>query len=218
MPITLTRLILGAAVIGWLALPAVAQAQSYEYGGPRSDVTQWHFGAGFSDISAGASNYLDDGWLVNGGFSYFPQAGALGVRGDLSYSSYAANGNYSGYGPGRFGPGYGDISSAAIGGVARLPGNAWAHVYGLAQVGVSYVQLHSDQYFYGPGGVCSPYYGPCGYGYGNTYDTSHLSWNLGVGVEIPLYWGPNLFVEAQYRQIQTPSPIEYWPITVGLRF
>ncbi len=218
MPIHFSRLMLAALTSGLLALPAAVQAQSYGYGGPRSDVTQWHVAAGFSDIGGSTSGYLDGGWLVNGGISYFPGAGPLGVRGDLSYSSYAANGSYFGYGPGGFGRGYGAISSAAIGGIARAPAFGWGHFYGLGQIGVSYVQLHSDQYYYGPGGVCNPNAGFCGYDYGNTYNASHLSWNLGVGMEFPLYWGPNLFVEVQYQQIQTPSPIEYWPITVGVRF
>ena len=82
-----------------------------------------------------------------------------------------------------------------------------AHVYALGQIGFSYVQLHSDQY--GFGGGCDSYYG-CGggYGYGNVYSATHLSWNAGVGVEFPLYWGQSWFIEAQYRQIETPTPIE----------
>jgi hypothetical protein len=200
MSFSFSRFVWATTVIagGLLTQPAAVQAQSGYYGGPRSDVEQWHLAAGFSDIAGNSVDYLNGGWLVDGGFSYFPGAGALGVRGDLSYSSYAANQNYGyGYssGPGRFDPGYGAISSAAIGGVARVPGVSRAHFYALGQIGVSYVQL-----------------------YGNSYNTDRLSWNLGVGVEFPLYWGPNLFLEAQYRQIQTPSPIEYWPITVGLRF
>jgi hypothetical protein len=223
MPDSLSRLVLAAALTvgALLAQPAAVQAQGYGYyGGSRSDAAQWHVAAGFSDTSGTTSDYLNGGWLVEGGYSYFPQAGALGVRADLSYSDYTANGDYFGAGlePGTagFGHGYGAITSGSIGGVVRAPWSAWARVYALGQVGFSYVQLHSDQYFYGS---CGSYYG-CGggYGYGDLYDATHLSWNLGVGVEFPTYWGSSWFVEAQYRQIETPTPIEYWPVTVGLRF
>jgi hypothetical protein len=228
MPNSLSRLALAAVLTtgGLLAHSGAASAQGYgSYAGARSEVSQWHVAAGFSDTSGATSDYLDGGWLVEGGYSYFPEAGALGVRADLSYSDYAANGNYVGAGlePGTagFGHGYAAISSGSIGGVVRAPWSAWARVYALGQVGFSYVQLRSDQYYYGSG--CDSYFG-CGggygygYGYGNLYDATRLSWNLGVGVEFPTYWGQSWFVEAQYRQIETPTPIEYWPVTVGFRF
>jgi hypothetical protein len=226
MPDSTSRLVIASvlAAAGLLAQSSLVHAQGYgPYAGTRSDISAWHVAAGFSDTSGATSDYLDGGWLVEGGYSYFPQAGALGVRADLSYSDYAANGNYFGTGlePGSagFGHGYGAITSGSIGAVARAPWSSWARVYALGQVGFSYVQLHSDQYDYGGG--CDSYYG-CGgghgYGYGNLYDATRLSWNVGVGVEFPLYWGHSWFVEAQYRQIETPTPIEYWPVTVGFRF
>jgi len=228
MQISLSRLILASALTasGLLARASAVQAQGYGYGGgPRSEVSEWHVAAGFSDMSGASSDYLDGGWLVEGGYSYFPQGGALGVRADLGYSAYAASGNYGGAGlePGAagFGHGYAAITSGAIGGVLRSSWSGWGRVYALGQVGISYVQLHSDQYYYagGYGGGCDPYYG-CGggYGYGNLYDSTRLSWNVGVGVEFPLYWGRSWFLEAQYRQVETPTPLEYWPVTAGFRF
>lgn len=223
-PLSRPVLIAAAAVGGLLAQPALVQAQSYG-GSPGTDETHWQVSAGYAIPSTNTANYLQGGWIVDGGFSYFPQAAALGIRGDLSYSSLDSNDHYNlydsgypGYGPAGFGSGYADFSTAAIGPVVRIPWSGRAHVYALAQIGASYVQLHSDQYYYGPGGICNQYYGFCGYRYGNSYDTTHLSWDVGVGMEIPLSWGQALFVEGQYRQIQTPSPIEYWPITVGFRF
>jgi hypothetical protein len=208
---------------GLLAPPALVQAQGYGYyAGAHSDVAQWHVAAGFSNTSGTTSDYLDGGWLVEGGFSYFPDAGALGVRADLSYSAYAANGNYSGNGlePGTagFGHGYGAVTSGAIGGVVRVPWTARAHLYALGQLGFAYVQLHSDQYYDGGyGNGCDGYYG-CGYDYGSIYRATRLAWSAGVGMEFPLYWAQSWFIEAQYRRIETPTPIEYWPLTVGFRF
>jgi opacity protein-like surface antigen len=221
MPDSLCRILQGPAVTAaaLLAVP-VAQAQYYgDYGGSRG-VAQWHIEGGFSDTSGTTSDYLQGGWLVDGGFSYFPEAGALGVRADISYSAYAGNGDYLGAGlePGSagFGHGYGAISSGAIGAVVRVPVTNRARFYALAQVGVAYVQLHSDRYYYGGG--CDSYYGCDGYGYGDLYDTTRLGWNVGVGVEFPLYWGQSWFLEAQYRQVQAPTPIQYWPLMVGYRF
>jgi hypothetical protein len=225
MSITLSRIAaLALAIAGGLfAHPAMVLAQASGYGGARSDVAQWHVAAGFSNTSGTTSDYLDGGWLVEGGFSYFPDAGALGVRADLSYSAYAANGNYAGNGlePGTagFGHGYGAVSSGAIGGVVRVPWTARAHLYALGQAGFAYVQLHSDRYYDGGyyGNGCDSYY-DCGYGYGNVYSATRFAWNAGVGMEFPLYWAQSWFIEAQYRRIETPTPIEYWPLTVGFRF
>jgi opacity protein-like surface antigen len=207
---------------GLLAQPSVVHAQGYGYyRGASYGAAQWHIEGGFSDPSGTTSDYLQGGWLVDGGFSYFPGAGALGVRADISYSAYEANGDYLGAGlePGSagFGHGYGAISSGAIGAVVRVPVSNRVHFYALAQVGVAYVQLHSDRYYYGGDG-CDSYYGCDGYGYGDLYDTTRLGWNVGLGVEFPLYWGQSWFVEAQYRQVQAPTPIQYWPLLVGYRF
>ncbi len=225
MPLMFSRHALAALpMLGMLlALPAPAPAQGYgSYAGAHSDVAQWHVATGFSGTSGATSDYLDGGWLVEGGFSYFPDAGALGLRADLSYSAYAANGNYGGSGlePGTagFGHGYATVSSGAIGGVVRMPWTARAHLYALGQVGFAYARLHSDRYFDGGyGGGCDPYYG-CGYDYGDVYSATRLAWNVGVGMEFPLYWAQSWFIEAQYRRVETPTPIEYWPLTVGLRF
>ena len=225
MPISRSRIALALLALagGLFGSAELVQAQGYgSYGGVHSDVAQWHVATGFSNTSGTTSDYLDGGWLGEGGFSYFPDAGALGVRADVSYSAYAANGNYAGHGlePGTagFGRGVGTVSSGAIGGVMRIPWTARAHLYALGQVGFAYVRLHSDRYFDGGyAGGCDPHYG-CGYDYGDLYGATRLSWNAGVGMEFPLYWAQSWFIEAQYRRVETPTPIEYWPLTVGLRF
>ena len=51
-----------------------------------------------------------------------------------------------------------------------------------------------------------------------SYCATKLSWNLGLGADFRTYWDTSWFIEAQYRRIQTPQPIEYWPVTVGIRF
>ena len=75
---------------------------------------------------------------------------------------------------------------------------------------------------YGYGYVCNPWWGWCYTGTGNTVvasnSTTRFGWNGGVGMAFRLQ-GPTLFIEARYTRIETsPQPLEFVPVTIGLRF
>jgi hypothetical protein len=173
---------------------------------------------GFSATSGDEGTYLQDGWVIDAGFIYWLNHGdGLGVRTDASYSDHQATDQYR-----AFGDGWGDVSAAATGLVYRTSLNGWAHFYGLAQVGISHVRLRLVETSSQSNSYCAPFFYYCGYptaGTVESYDTNHLSWDLGMGVDFATYWTESWFVEVQYRRIETsPHPFEYWPVMVGLRF
>lgn len=177
---------------------------------------QGHIMGGFSAPSGNASDYLDGGWILDGGLTFWPQGGPIGIRADVSYDYFYTNGQYGYYGP-YYGANHGwaDVSSLAAGVVFQPHQYGWARFYGLAQINGSDVRLRLRQYNYNCAG---PYNCPYGAVYANDYGATKLGWNVGLGVDFPTYWGSSWFLEAQWRRVQTQQAFDYWPVTVGLRF
>lgn len=224
-PRFLTLAALTAAGLAAAAPPA--SAQGYGSYAPRSEVFQGHVMLGYSLTSGTTADFLEDGGLIDGGFSFFPEGGPVGLRVDLSYGYHNATSQLLQYGEQSTGyavdNGYGEIGAVSVGAVVRAAWSSHSHVYALAQIGESDVRVQLNQSNNGSGSYCNPFY--CGSDYNGrdsttVYDRSidRFSWNLGVGVEFPLRGGQNLFLEAQYRRIETPTPLEYWPLAVGWRF
>ncbi|MGH8143802.1 MAG: outer membrane beta-barrel protein [Steroidobacteraceae bacterium] len=219
------------ATLAALGIALVAQqavGQDY-YGAPAGSGFQPQVMAGFSATSGEVGNYLQSGWIVDGGFIYWlPQGRGLGLRADLSYSDHEATNQFLSFGQRATGQevddGWGSFSSAATGLVYQLPLGARASLYGLAQIGISHVHLRLVQTFFTPGYYCDPFFDYCDYpdvGAASvySYNANRLSWNVGIGVNFAGYGTHSWFIEAQYRRIETsPRPFEYWPIMVGIRF
>ena len=140
----MSRLVAGLTVMG-LSL-AVAQGAIAD---PGSVSTTWHIGGGFSEPSGQIANYLQGGWVVHGGFTYAPDRGPLGMRGDLSLSSHQATNNFLDYGTNISGiqvdSGTGNIASLSLGPEYRVPFIGGSHLYGFAQVGVYRTSLQLTQ-------------------------------------------------------------------------
>lgn len=213
--------------VGLVSQPAHAQ-DSY-YGPGAGQDFQAQLMGGYSGTSGNAGTYLMGGWAVDGGFIYWLEHDhEFGLRTDLSYSHHQATDQFLAFGQEATGlqvdDGWGGFSAISTGLVIRAPGNSWAHVYGLAQIGLSHVDLRLVQTFFVPGFYCDPFFDYCDYPIVGedtvySYHTNRLSWNVGVGVDFPSFAGQSWFIEAQYRRIEVaPHPFEYWPIMVGLRF
>jgi opacity protein-like surface antigen len=228
---TLMRIVSAGVALAIIISGPVARAQAYEpygYGGPAANVLQGHIMGGYSAPSGATSNYLQGGWIIDGGVTFWPHAGPLGLRADVSYSAHNATSRFLDFGQQLTGQqvdtGWGDFASVAGGLVFRPRQYGPAHFYGLAQIGATRVQLRLEQIFGAPGFYCDPFFDYCAstfdYGAATVFDatTTKLSWNLGLGVEFASYWGSNWFIETQYRRVETQQPFEYWPFTVGIRF
>lgn len=207
--------------------PANAQSYDYVYTRPGASLWQGHVMGGYSATSGAASDYLQGGWALDAGVTFWPGGGQVGIRGDVGYSAHNVTNQFIDVGQAATGElvndGSGDFTSVLAGPVFRVPVGRGA-VYALAQAGFAHVHMELDQTFYIPGYYCDPFFGYCGYDYGlgsaeiYNYSTNKFSWDVGLGVEFPSHWGQSWFIEAAYHRVETPQPLVYWPITVGVRF
>ena len=51
-----------------------------------------------------------------------------------------------------------------------------------------------------------------------TKSTTKFGWNAGLGVEFPMEAHQWWYIEVRFQRIETPNPIEYVPISLGVRF
>ncbi len=188
----------------------------------------WHVMGGYSDTLGSTSNYLQGGYVVDGGFSISPSwLGPFDLRFDLSYSQYNAsiallnNGQQATNQP--IDSGTGSITSATGNVMYHVPLAYGIRAYGIAGIGAYYTRIELDQTL--------PYYG---YGYGDGYDfgygtgyaeaqvaahgVTNFGWNAGLGLEFALPYGGSWFVESRYQHVNSSTAIEFLPIEIGFRF
>ena len=191
---------------------------------------RWHVSAGLNQPVGQTSNLLrGGGYSVGGGFSLTSQRGSpLSLRFDLNYTDNSATQQLLSDGAQQSGAqvdnGRGNFTSVTANAVYKVPLVRGAHVYGIAGVGVYHSEISLTQTVLYGGGYCDPYWSYCyrGVGVGDVLvaseSTTKFGWNAGLGIEFPLYYGQSWFVEARFNRIETQTPIEYVPITVGYRF
>jgi hypothetical protein len=189
--IRLTRVVAVLCVVvatNYLRMPT-ACAQGYDSDGAP---IQGHIMGGYSATSGNDSDNLQGGWIFDGGVTFWPQGGPLGIRADLSYSNYGAGNNSYYFAPLAYGykRGWGDVSSIAAGLVFRPHQYGWGRFYGLAQVSGSDVQLRLRQYAY-----CTSFNCPFTPYNVDDYGATKIGVNVGLGVDFPIYRGTSWFVE-----------------------
>ena|SRR5579863_5322703 len=114
-----------------LAIPA-AMAQAYS----DSPALQGHVMGGYSFSSGNASNYLDGGWIVDGGLTFWPRRSPIGFRTDLSYD-YFYTGGFGYYGPyAGANHGWAGVASLAAGAVFEPYQYGWARLYEIGRAHV----------------------------------------------------------------------------------
>ena len=187
---------------------------------------RWHVMGGYSEPVGSTSDYLQGGYLVDGGFSITPSKDSpLDLRFDVQYSQHNATSNLLNIGQ--------QTTNVAVnngtGSFWSFGGNLAYHVpiiygvsaYGIAGIGVYHARVELTQfspfgYYY-----CDPFSGFCD-GTGDVLVASNgvtkFGWNGGAGVEFALPYGQSWFIEARYHRISTDKPIEYIPLAVGYRF
>ena len=218
---TLAALLLGCAA---LAATASALAQDEYYAPPVS----WHIAAGYSDPTGQISDYLQGGYVITGGFTIGDRRDPLGLRGDFSFSSHNATNNFLNYGTNVTGvqvdSGDGQFFSFSLGPQLRFPLIGGSSFYTYAQIGAYRTSFQLRQTALDGGSYCDPFFGSC---YSGLYagqdvvydDTrTRFGWDVGIGLETPRYYGHSYYIDASYHRIEASQPIEYIPITVGIRF
>jgi hypothetical protein len=221
-----TALALNALAAAFSLPPCLAQG--YPTSQPTRPIEGFFMG-GYSPTGGAAATYLQDGWIIDGGFIYWLAHGdTFGLRTDIGYSEHATTDQFLTFGAlatgRRVDDGWGSFSALSSGLILRAPASTWPRVYGLAQVGVTNTHVRLAQTFYAPGLYCEPFFYYCSYplvGYNSAYShtSNRFSWNVGLGLDFPAPGESGWFLEVQYRRVETtPHAFEYWPVMVGFRF
>ncbi|HKT72773.1 MAG TPA: outer membrane beta-barrel protein [Steroidobacteraceae bacterium] len=213
-------------------LSSLASAQSYGYSDRYTYAQrpiQWHIMGGYAPTTGTTSDYLDGGWSIGGGLTFRPDPVApLSLRADVSFSRFDATNNLLNLGSEqnqtRIDDGWGNVVSLDVDAVFDVPLGPRARGYVMAGIGGAYRRIDLTQTVGFDGYFCDPWYGFCGAGIvaGDVLvqrtETTRFAWNAGAGIEFPLYNGQSWFIEARFERMETPTPTEFVPIRVGLRF
>jgi hypothetical protein len=203
------------AVLLGAASPAFAQEYS---------PLRWYIMGGANVALNNTSDILQSGYNVGFAVTWREPGHPVGVRFDLNYASNNATHELQNQGSAATGlnitGGWADIWSASVNLEAQHLFSPTTYGYLIGGIGAYYTQVQLTEYGYGY--VCNPWWGYCYYGSGNAVvastSTTKFGWNGGVGMAFRLQ-GPTLFIEARYTRIETsPQPLEFVPITIGLRF
>ena len=185
---------------------------------------RWYLFGGANPPLGNTSDILQSGWDFGFALAWREPGHPLGVRLDLNYASNNATRALLSEGSAATGlnitGGWADIWSASLNLEAQHLFSPTTYGYLIGGIGAYYTQVQLTEYGYGY--VCNPWWGYCYYGTGNAVvasnSTTRFGWNGGVGMAFRLQ-GPTLFIEARYTRIETsPQPLEFVPVTIGLRF
>jgi len=209
-----------------LLLAAVdATAQSQEAG----RAIRWHIDGGYSIMTGTLHDYLDNGYIISGGFTWRPAPGApLALRVDAHYSGYNANNHLLDIAQEqtqtRIDDGTGSTLGVDVNAVSYLPISANASFYLTGGVGVDRRRIDVTQTVLYGDYFCDLWDEFCSFGVapGDVLvardSTTKFAWNAGVGIEFSRsIWG-SWFIEATYHRIESSPSTSYIPIKVGLRF
>jgi opacity protein-like surface antigen len=208
-------------LVGFCA-PALAQVYAVQ---PLP--VQWFVDGGPSFPLGTTSDYFNTGWTVGGGFTLRQDpAQPFSLRTELDFSRFGASSELISAGQAagatQINGGYGDALDAQVDGVFEQPVNPYTRFYAIGGIGLAYRHIELTQSGSTP---CNEFLGVCGPGLaGSTtsgvqgYDTTRFAWNVGAGLDFPLPGGQSWFVEARYERIETPTPTEFLPIRIGIRF
>lgn len=193
---------------------------------------------GYSETVGKTSDYLQGGYAVGVGFSVAPAPGGpVAFRFDMSYAQNNATTAFIGLNQSTnaaINEGSERIWSGTLDLEFRVPLGGGVHAYFLGGGGAYNTRLSFREpvflrggYYDGYGGYyyCDPFIGFCGGGFGEVDVASHtvtkFGWNAGAGLDFPLGNGASWFIEGRYHRIRVSNasiPIQYVPITIGLRF
>jgi len=200
-------------------LAAAPRGHAQEYSPLR-----WYIMGGANPPLGNTSDILQTGYTLGFAVTWREPGHPLGVRFDLDYASNNATRALQNIGSAATGlnitGGWADIWSASVNLEAQHLLSSTTYAYLIGGVGAYYTEVQLTEYGYGY--VCNPWWGYCYYGNGNAVvasnSTTRFGWNGGVGMAFRLQ-GSTLFIEARYTRIETsPQPLEFVPITIGLRF
>jgi opacity protein-like surface antigen len=205
---------------------AVLMTTSAGAGRPDKSWKSWfgHFAGGYTSVIGDASNVVENGWNLNGGATYWPEAWPVGLDlelgyNDLGFTNQALQGLES-------------VDSTTFTAWSMTTDVMWGpkpggtvNVYMMGGVGVYRVNAQLGQTTWLPGWVCDPWYYWCYPGLvpGTEifYDETQtkFGYNFGAGITFQVGLGSQIYVEAKWHRVETdPESLDYIPIVVGYRW
>jgi len=213
-----TRIVMMALVAVALALPAQAQ-QSYRV------FKEWYGWVHFGYLSPEGDygNVSDSGWTMGGGATYMPDTLPIGFDLGLDYHENDLKRELVDYLEAD--NGYVEVWSLSLG--ARWQPDTRGTVGFYAKGGLSYNWLDatiSDSEWV-PGWICDPWYWwYCQPGWvpGEVITARHSesSWGYYVGLGLSFETSPatSIYLEAEYKVIDSDVKTAYIPLIIGFRF
>jgi opacity protein-like surface antigen len=218
-------------------LVAVAASLGLAVSGARAEVdgpVVGHFSFGPSFVEGDPSKALEDGWALHGGATWFATGRPnFGYRLDFGYDWWDAKNEFLDQidtnpntplvveppddGDARVWSGTFDLLWNSKGG-----GKVGFYLVGGA--GVYYVQAHISETGYGYGYWCDPWWGWCYPGIVEgqyiLQDQSSWEWGLNAGAGLTFQVTPHseMYLEAVYHWMDTPSSASFVPVTLGFRW
>lgn len=227
-PMTNTRHARRALCAASALLIISAQAAGADAAAAERKPVQWHLDAGYVMTDDTTSDFLDDGWMLEGGVTWRPEWSPVALRADLRYLGFDVDEDVASIGgapavPTRVDDGDADIIGLNLGASFNFdfPNNGSGYV--TVGLGPYYRDVELKQTVLTPGLACEPFFGVCFPALAANdvevadSETTKLGWSAAIGVEYPLRQGA-LFAEARYLRIETKEPTELIPIQIGFRF
>jgi len=188
------------------------------------------FGASLPQGSAG--DFLDDGWSLHGGATWFAPDRPMGLRLDLGLdwwdakSSFLSQLDTDTITPGTQAPDDGDaqVWSGTVNFLWEPETKGVVGFYLTGGLGLYYTSWDISEIGYGTGYWCDWWTGWCYptlvQGEYTIADASNWEWgyNAGLGVTFHLQSGAEIYLEAVYHWIQSDNSAEFMPVSVGFRW
>ena len=147
-----------------------------------------HLAAGYTSVIGDSRDLIEDGTTFQAGGTYWPDEWPLGVQLELGYDNF-------------------DIQESALD--DRLTNDLY-----IWRAGVSPIWSTTRK-----GAVSFHVIGGLGLSrVKGRLQTTRVSWNAGVGLDVELSGGSELFLEARYQRVESGEPIEYVPVVIGFRW
>jgi opacity protein-like surface antigen len=188
-----------------------------------------YFGIGYDMTLGTTSDYMEDGWDFNGGVIFHPSpSGPIGIRLDLGYHYWDATSELLKLGQSatsnwRIDDGNGSVWSLTADALWEFGGNGKMGGYVGVGIGGYKRRVELTQTALETGYWCDPWWGWC---YPATFvgeevtdsDTvTKFGYNAALGITFPVGEG-ELYLEARYHRMDTPTATEFLPFIIGYKF
>jgi hypothetical protein len=184
-----------------------------------------HVGGGWTLVDGEAADVINDGWNLNGGFTYKPPSWPVGIVGDLGYNDFRVKSSALSIDGERIADkGSVSIWSLTAGLTWTAPTQGKVGFFLSGGGGAYRVRgVLTDPAAY-EGWICDPWSWWCypGIIVGDQIvaerTTTKAGYNAGIGISFELASSSEIYLEAKYHSVNTKERTNYIPIVIGYRW